>query len=58
MRLESYIGEKQSNDIFNDVAVKNLTSVTPISDIYSFDTKKSVANIQVVDRFQVKQYLI
>ena len=33
MRLERYIGEKQSNDIFNDVAVKNLTSVTPISDI-------------------------
>lgn len=38
MRLEGYIGEKQPNDIFNDVAVKNLTSVTPISDIYSFDT--------------------
>ena len=39
MRLESYIGEKWSNDIFNDVAVKNLASVTPNSDIYSFDTK-------------------
>lgn len=38
MRLERYIREKLSNDIFNDVAVKNLTSVTPISDIYSFDT--------------------
>ena len=34
MRLEGYIGEKY------DVAVKNLTSVTPISDIYLFDTKK------------------
>ena len=38
MRLESYIGEKSPNAIFNDVAVKNLTSVTPISDIYLFDT--------------------
>ena len=39
MRLEGYIGEKQPNDIFHYVAVKNLTSVTPISDIYLFDTK-------------------